>query len=46
MAKKSITTNDLARMMKQGFDSVDKRFDKIDQKSAEGYEIALPATCE
>jgi archaellum component FlaC len=29
---KEMTINDLAEMVKQGFDSVDKRFDTVDQR--------------
>jgi archaellum component FlaC len=32
MAKKSVTIEDLAVMVKKGFDSVDKRFDGIDDR--------------
>ena len=32
MKKKSITTEDLARMVNKGFNGVDKRFDKVDDK--------------
>ena len=32
MAKKNVTTEDLAVMVKKGFDSVDKRFDGIDDR--------------
>jgi len=32
MKKKNITIDDLALMMKKGFDSVDKRFEQIDKK--------------
>lgn len=31
MVKKRITIEDLAGMVKKGFDGVDKRFDRIDQ---------------
>jgi len=30
MKKKNITIEDLARMVKKGFDGTDRRFDKID----------------
>ena len=32
MAKKAITNEDLARMIKKGFDHNDKRFDKIESR--------------
>lgn len=32
MRKKNITTEDLARMIKKGFDGTDQRFDGIDRK--------------
>jgi archaellum component FlaC len=32
MAKKSVTIEDLAVMVKKGFDSVDKRFDGVDDR--------------
>jgi len=32
MPKKPITNEDLARMIKKGFDDNDKRFEKIDEK--------------
>lgn len=32
MAKKSVTIEDLAVMVKKGFDSVDKRFDGMDDR--------------
>ncbi|TSC75569.1 MAG: hypothetical protein G01um101430_411 [Parcubacteria group bacterium Gr01-1014_30] len=32
MANKKVTIEDLARMVKRGFDGVDKRFDRVDKK--------------
>jgi hypothetical protein len=32
MAKKNVTIDDLAVMVKKGFDTVDKRFDGIDDR--------------
>ena len=32
MSKKETTNEDLARMVKKGFDGTDKRFDKMDQR--------------
>lgn len=32
MAKKHITIDDLAGMVKRGFDAVDLRFDKVDER--------------
>ena len=32
MANKKITINDLANMVKKGFDGVDEKFEKIDEK--------------
>jgi hypothetical protein len=32
MQKKNITIDDLARMIKKGFDGVGQRFDKVDQR--------------
>jgi archaellum component FlaC len=32
MAKKNVTIEDLAVMVKKGFDSVDKRFDGVDER--------------
>lgn len=32
MKKRNITIDDLARMVKKGFDGMDKRFDKVDDR--------------
>lgn len=32
MAKKHVTIDDLAGMVKRGFDAVDSRFDKVDER--------------
>lgn len=32
MAKKHVTIDDLAGMVKRGFDAVDLRFDKVDER--------------
>jgi len=32
MKKKNITINNLARMIKRGFDGVDEKFDKVDER--------------
>jgi hypothetical protein len=32
MKNKNITIDDLALMMKKGFDSVDERFDRVDKR--------------
>ncbi|MFH1462298.1 MAG: hypothetical protein ABIG08_01170 [bacterium] len=32
MKKKNVTTDDLARMVKKGFDGVDRRFDKVEDR--------------
>lgn len=33
MAEKQITTNQLARMIKEGFDGVDKKFEQVSTKA-------------
>lgn len=37
MKKKNITTNDLAKMVKRGFDGTDKKFDNITKEMRSGF---------
>ncbi len=43
MKKKNITIEDLAGMVKKGFDGVDLRFDKVNEKSAQQTVLILSA---
>ena len=39
MAKKKITIEDLAGMVKRGFDDVDKRFERVEKEMREGFKL-------